>query len=443
MRRQSISGWGLSLILICISLPASAQRFLTDIMDTTRKEGEGLYPVYREQDRLKFSGYMQPQFQWISSKGAETYGGGDFQSNSDQRFMLRRGRVRVDYLHFNARSKPTTYFAFQFDGTERGVNIRDLWGRFYENKWELFSVTAGMFARPMGFELNHSSSDRETPERGRMSQILMKTERDMGVMLSFSPRKESSQWKWLRLDLGVFNGQGMTGPQEYDGKKDWVGRLSLQPQTIPSWGWTVSASVSAYRGGIVSQSDQIAEWAMVAGKPRMILHRSDEFIQSVRPRKYSGADIQIRIPNRKGHTELRAEYMRGQQTATAETSETPGTYPVEPNLLTPLPLYTRDFDGGYFYFLQHLGTPRVQWVVKYDWYDPNIRVKGENIRQENGFTAADILYQTWTTGFLFHINPHAKAFLFYDRVQNEESRILGYEKDVEDNLLTLRLQFRF
>ena len=36
-----------------------------------------------------------------------------------------------------------------------------------------------MFARPFGFEINYSSSDRESPERGRKSQILMKGERDL------------------------------------------------------------------------------------------------------------------------------------------------------------------------------------------------------------------------------------------------------------------------
>ncbi len=430
-------------MLICFPHTARAQRFLTDVMDTSREIGKGLYPLYREQDRLKFGGYMQPQFQWIGSQGAETYGGGDFAPHTDQRFMLRRGRIRVDYLHFNENNKPTSFFAFQFDGTERGVNIRDFWGRFYENKWELFSVTAGMFARPMGFEVNYSSSDRETPERGRMSQILMKTERDMGVMLSLEPRKENSRLNWLKIDLGVFNGQGLAGPHEYDQKKDWIGRLSLQPQTIPRWDWTVSASVSTYWGGIVSQSDQIVEWARVGDRSLMQADISPDHLQSLRPRQYSGADIQLKIPNRKGHTELRAEYMKGRQTATAETSETPGTYPSSQNPGFPPPLYTRDFDGGYFYFLQHLGTPRLQFVAKYDWYDPNTRVKALEVDSQNGFTAADIKYQTWTAGFLVHINPHAKAFLFYDIVKNEESRIPGYEKDLDDNLTTLRFQFRF
>lgn len=431
------------ILTATFSFPSMGQRFLTDIMDTSRAEGQGIYPLNREHDVLKFGGYMHTQYQWIESKGAQTYGGGDFPANTNHRFMLRRGRIRMDYLHFNKDNKLSTAFAFQFDGTERGVNIRDLWGRFYENRFEFFSLTTGVFARPMGFEVNHSSSDRETPERGRMSQILMKTERDLGVMISFAPRKEGSQLKWLSVDLGVFNGQGLAGPYEYDGKKDWIGRLSIKPQTLPGWAGTLGGSISAYRGGIISQTDRIGTMVRAGGRQQMVEQVSSDYVQSVRPRAYTGADLQWKTPNRKGFTELRAEYIRGQQTGTLESSETPGSYPISPLTSRPAPLYTRPFDGAYFYFLQHLGTTRLQFVAKYDWYDPNTEVAGKEIDPSLGFTEADIKYQTISTGFLVHINPHAKAFLFYDFVQNEETRIPGYERDLDDNLLTIRVQFRF
>jgi hypothetical protein len=121
--------------------------------------------------------------------------------------MLRRGRIRFDYIHFNLNNKPSIQFVFQFDGTERGVFIRDFWGRIFENKYKLFAFTAGMFARPFSYELNLSSSDRETPERGRMSQILMRTERDLGAMISFEPRKKDHPLRYLKIDAGFFNGQ--------------------------------------------------------------------------------------------------------------------------------------------------------------------------------------------------------------------------------------------
>src|SRR5205823_13696455 len=133
-------------------------------------------------NEFRISRYIQPQFQYIQEKGAKSYDGGDFPAKSNNRFMLRRGRIRFDYSRVNKENKPFLQVVFQFDGTERGVFIRDFWGRVFENKWGLFSFTGGMFARPFSYELNLSSAERESPERGRMSQILMKTERDLGAM---------------------------------------------------------------------------------------------------------------------------------------------------------------------------------------------------------------------------------------------------------------------
>ena len=66
--------------------------------------------------------------------------------------MLRRGRIKPDYLKLNDHEKPTVQFVFQINGTERGLTIRDVWGRVFENKYELFSFTAGMFARPFSYQ---------------------------------------------------------------------------------------------------------------------------------------------------------------------------------------------------------------------------------------------------------------------------------------------------
>lgn len=109
----------LVVALFFVGAEATAQRFLTDMMDTTTAIGKGIYPIYQEYDRLRFGGYMQPQFQYAEDKGVKNYSGGDFAPKADNRFMLRRGRIRVDYAHFNQKHQPLAYFAFQFDGTER------------------------------------------------------------------------------------------------------------------------------------------------------------------------------------------------------------------------------------------------------------------------------------------------------------------------------------
>ncbi|HTN47642.1 MAG TPA: hypothetical protein VL098_14930 [Flavipsychrobacter sp.] len=431
----------LILIVFIVARQAKGQRFLTDMMDTTTNIGKGIYPLYQKHDRLKFGGYMQPQFQYAESKGVKNYSGGDFAENSDNRFMLRRGRIRIDYGHFNEEGKPLALFAFQFDGTERGVNIRDFWGRFYENKLEMFALSAGMFARPMGFEANLSSSDREAPERGRMSQILMRTERDMGAMLTWEPREKSNPLRIFKIDLGVFNGQGLAGTQEYDSHKDVIGRFSFKPKKINKKGWIASASASGYLGGIVSRSANLYRVSGEGANAQVMLDSAANHVGYVSPRKYAGADVQLKIPNQKGFTEFRAEYIRGLQTATASTSETPGSYPVTGSTFQPL--YIRNFDGAYFYYLQHLGVDRLQLILKCDWYDPNKKVKGKEVDAAKGFTSADVRYNTFGAGLMWYLNVHVKATLFYDYIKNESTAIKGFESDIRDNIMTLRLQYRF
>lgn len=431
----------LILVLIAVANAASAQRFLMDMVDTTTEVGRGIFSMYKEYGHLRFSGYMQPQFQWAEDKGIETYSGGNFAPNSNNRFMFRRGRIRMEYTHFTKEQLASTHFVFQFDGTERGVNIRDFWGRMFENKLQMFSVTTGMFARPFGFEVNLSSTYREAPERGRMSQILMKTERDLGVMLTFNPRKSTAKLKWLKADIGVFNGQGLAGPMEYDSAKDIIGRLSTKHMKVKPLGIIVSAGASVLYGGIVSQSPWEYSMQTIGGQPRMVGDSAPSNINYLAPRHYYGADMQIKIPNKKGATEFRAEYITGMQTGTAETSETPGTYPVKSNL--PQPLYTRRFDGAYFYYLQHLFSEKHQFLAKYDWYDPNKDFAGNTVAAANGATVADVRYDTWGVGYIYYANPHLKLVLFYDGVTNEHTALPGYTADRPDNVFTCRVQYTF
>lgn len=426
---------------VLYSTELRAQQLLTDLMDTTTQMGKGLFAMYQQYNALRFSVYVQPQLQVADHKGTQSYDGGDFLPNSNSRLMLRRGRFRAEYLRLNGEQYPVAQIVYQFDATERGVFVRDLFGRIFENKWHLFSLTGGIFARPFGYEVNLSSSDRESPERGRMSQILMKTERDMGFMLSLEPRGRSSKMRWLKYDIGVFNGPGLSGPSDYDSHKDIISRLSIKPVSIRPLNWKISGGISCYYGGINSESPWVYRVKGNGGQAYFTGDSAQSNIGYVAPRQYYGADVQLKIPNRKGITELRAEYIRGRQTATANSSESPGSYPMSG--ATPQALYTRNFDGAYFYFLQNLASVKHQLIVKYDWYDPNTDVKGAEITSAHGFGPADIKYQTLGAGYIYYINPYVKAVFWFEHVMNEHTALAGYTADVPDDMFTFRLQFRF
>jgi hypothetical protein len=408
-------------------------QFLVENIDTTHATDKGLWAVYQKTDHLQISGYFQPQFQIAQSKGVKNFSGGDFAPNSNNRFMIRRGRLRIDYAHFNAAGLPQAQVVFQFDGSEKGVFIRDFWARYYENKLQLFSFTAGMFARPFGYELNLGSSDRESPERGRMSQILMKTERDLGMMATFEPRKKSNPLRLIKFDAGVFNGQGLSGPEDYDSYKDFISRLSLKPYNL-SKTVSLSTGLSFFEGGIFQNSNVI--YRMTGSKDFSVDSAVDNKGKKG-PRKYRGLDAQLKIKNSWGATEIRGEYWWGTQTSYAGESITPA-------VLLNQPYYIRDFKGAFIYLLQNIVNQHHMIVLKYDFYDPNKRIAGNEIGIANGNThAGDVRFNTFGAGYIYFADPHLKFVFWYDVIRNEKTLLDGYTADIKDNIFTFRAQFRF
>jgi len=431
----------LFLLLGLIGNSAFAQRNINDILDSTTVNN--LLIISKKYGSVSFGGYLQPQFQYAQAKGAPAeYQGGNFGDFTDNRFRLRRGRLRADYSLLNADGTPSTYFVFQFDGTEQGVNVRDFWGRYYEHHFQLFYFTAGLAGRPFGSELQLSSSSRESPERGRMSQILMKTERDLGVMFTFNPRKKDAKLKNIQFDLGIYNGQGLSGPQEFDNSKDFVLRLSHKSYAFKKFPLNVSGGISALLGGLNHQLPIKYQMQRVNNNWAMVKDSATSNLNQIAPRKYYGADIQFSTQKKSWKSELRAEYITGLQTGSSTTSNTPGTIPTDKNAVK-LPYYTRNFDGAYFTFVQTLNSTDNQLIFKYDWYDPNLKVKGEEITAAKGLSGADVRFDTFGFGFMHHFNPHLKAVVYYDMIKNEKTKLNNYQNDLDDNVLTIRTQFYF
>lgn len=424
------------LIIIC-SFQKSYSQFLMDMVDTTTETGKGILSIYQKFDHLRFSGYIQPQFQLAEAKGIKTFEGGDFAERVSNRFMLRRSRVRIDYIHYNKDDKPGVQFVFQFDANERSFTVRDVWGRIFENKYKLFSFTTGLFARPFGFEVNLSSSDRESPERGRMSQLLMKSERDLGAMLSFDVRREKHLLKNVKIDVGIFNGQGITATGDFDNVKDLITRISLKPKKITNT-ITLSAGASMLYGGLENNTKFIFNTVDESGVKFARVDSSESNNGKISPRKYFGVDAQIKIKNKIGATILRGEVISGKQVGTAFSNETPD------ELVTGKDgFYQRNFNGAYFYLLKNFFSPKHQLLLKYDWYDPNTKIKGSEINSTSNFTLADVKFSTIGLGYIYYITPNVKAVLYYAMPTNENTKLNNATTDIADNVFTSRLQFRF
>jgi len=223
-----------------------AQRYLMDI-DSSFFIKDTVRPMIKRFEHLNISGYMQPQFQVAQSDGAPSFEGGNFSPFSRSRFMLRRARIKIDYFLRSDQQFPKALFTFQIDATERGVIVRDMFIKLFETKHNNLAITTGFFARPFGYEVNLGSSFRETPERGRMSQILMPGERDLGVMFSFEPQNKKNRFYHVKWDAGFFNGQSASGTTDFDSYKDFISRLFIKPYTFKKF--ELSVGLSLLRGG--------------------------------------------------------------------------------------------------------------------------------------------------------------------------------------------------
>lgn len=435
MMKNLLSRAVLTAILLCVGSIAFSQRYLSDL-DSSLFIRDTVRPLLKRFDNIYFSGYMQPQFQVAESKGAKSYSGGDFPQFSSTRFMLRRARVKLDYFLLTQDRFAKALFTFQVDATERGVNVRDMFLKLYETKRHNFSLTTGLFARPFGFEVNLSSAFRETPERGRMSQILMPTERDLGAMISFEPQSKSNRLRWLKVDAGVFNGQGLSGTTDFDSRKDLISRISIKP--LPVSPLEISGGLSWLNGGWYQATQYVYRPGTSPGGDK--IYKIDSSLSNIgrtAPRRYYGADLQVKIKHGWGETELRAEYWAGKQPGSATSTTNPGTLP-------NTPVYIRNFDGAFFCFLQNIINKDNQLLVKYDWYDPATNVAGSDIgKTGTNLSATDIRYNTLGIGFLHYFNEKVKVVLYYDIVKNERTQLTDYVNDLKDNIFTCRLQFRF
>ena len=440
MIKKTLRSLFITCTVVVFSKNAFSQRYLADF-DSLLFVKDTLRPVLKRFENLRISGYIQPQYQVAQSKGAKSYSGGDFAENSDNRFMLRRARVKIDYFLATEDNYPKGLFTFQVDATERGVALRDMFVKLYESKRNRFNLTMGMFARPFGYEVNLSSSYREAPERGRMSQILMPSERDLGAMVTYEPLRREAKNKIIKVDAGYFNGQGLSGRAEFDSYKDFISRITIKP--VKSKHWKFSGGLSLLQGGWINGTKYVYEMdAQPGGDKYFAVDSTPSNLGGKAPRQYYGADVQTVLNHGWGETEFRAEYWTGKQSGTATTTTNPGDVPASNGV--PLPTYTRNFDGIFLVFLQNVINKKNQLIVKYDWYDPNTDVAKQQIgKSGTNLTAADIKFSTLGLGFLHHINDNIKVILYYDIVKNETTQLSGYTQDLEDNILTIRIHFHF
>lgn len=457
----------LSLTLIGSLISVGAQEPVT-ASDTLPKYVEQLLSNVAILNKLKVSGYIQAQWQMADTiNSPAAFSAGDFKG-TDNRFMIRRGRIKFAYTN------ELSNYVLQFDVTEKGVGIKDAYISLTDPWTNYFTLTAGAFDRPFGYEISYSSSTRETPERSRIFQTLFNQERDLGAKLTIQAPK-TSPWNFIKLDAGLFTGNGLN--IETDKYKDFISHLSVN-KTFLNENLSVGLGASYYNGGWAAGTKYIYEMGDVTTSSGTVkgfnVDSTSYKVGAKMKREYYGIDAQVSINSTIGITTLRGEYLWGTQPATEKTTNSPTgswtkdavvTYTTKYDTVshsatttakTSTPAYnpySRNFSGGYVYLVQSIGQTKHELVFKYDWYDPNTKISGNEIGVSGSKTGStDIKYSTIGLGWIYHWNSNVKLTAYYEIVNNEttnqtamasSSAIKNYSDNLADNIFTLRLQYKF
>lgn len=343
--------------------------------------------------KIKVSGYIQAQF--------ETYQGDLVRTNEAfKTFYVRRARVKFTY-----EATDGVKFVLQPDFSTGNLSLKDAYAVASLPQLPWLSLWAGQFNRP-SYEAEYSSGQREVLERSRLIRTIYPGEREVGAKLEAIPARLP-----LKLQLAVLNGN-FTGKEQKDGdtRKDIMAR-AIYSITIPGTGIGIDLGSHTYYGGLRSKN------VYISGSDN-ILDSTSLNTGSYMDKKWFGAEMQMYF-DLLGGMAVKGEYIAGQN-AYAGDSRT------NPNII-------RKFKGYYAYLIKNIGTKN-QLVARYDHFDPNTKVSGDNAGKE-------VYYSTLTLAWQYYLNDNIRFSVNYEMPKNEESTAVP--DDLEDNVLGIRMQARF
>ncbi len=359
---------------------------------------------------LKASGYLQMRYEYNdTSKSTDSLVKGAAVNRNANNFYIRRGRIK-----FTIQPSQTSKYVIYFDASKNSISLKEAYLDLVKRHGEhAFTLTAGQFNIPFGYEVEYSSSKRDFPERSLAENKLFKGERDRGINLTYAMPK------LLQFNLGVLQGYGIENgtftwfsPTK---QKDIVARAKAKLGRVDLglsgyWGKTYISSVDSVVGssswydkngdGRVDSSE-VKTTKPKAGQPGF-----------TRDKDRYGVDCQAYfdfLPI--GSTGLRAEYYKAR------------------DYNSSLKDVARE-QGWYFWVSQNIGQ-RFGAAVRYDYWDPNTR---SNNNDATG---------TWSFAAHYFYDGNVRITAAYD-IFNQlsgNSTFSKYDKDVKDNRFTLQLQF--
>ncbi len=358
----------------------------------------------QEDKAFKVSGYIQTQ---IEAENGEL---------SD--YGIRRGRLKLQYSQSVAKG------VFQIDVTEKGIGVKDAYIQVDEPFLGVFSLTLGLFNRPFGEEICLSSALRESPERTSLYRNLFPQERDLGGMLTIKA-PETSMLQGLKLDAGLFSGNGIR--KDTDSKLEFIGHLKYE-KNCGNWQWGLGSSLYY---GTTNNAD-----SLVYRIENGVWESQTSEINSLNERLYFGLEAKVSVKTSWGVSKLRGEYLAGSQPSKEGSFRSPTGDSYNPH--EPYN-HIRQFYGYHIYYIQEISSLPLSSVVKYSFMDCNREISESEITNPT-----DLSLSSLGVGGIWDITDYLRLMAYYEFNFNEKtSQIAEYNKDLQDNVFTLRLQYKF
>jgi hypothetical protein len=194
---------------------------------------------------------------------------------------------------------------------------------------------------------------------------------------------------------------------------------------------------SFYYGGVIHGNDTVFKM-----EDKQFVRVDDVKKGDYSQRMYWGADAQLLISTKLGMTNLRAEYIIGEQPGTSSSFRSPNS-----NSVATAPVYRRSISSYYVILVQDFGN-RHSLVMKYDQWNPNTKISGNDIKApDNKRTGVrDVALSNFGIGYLFRLNANIRLMAYYDMGMNEQSDKMnsdGYDRKRMRDIITFRAQFKF
>jgi phosphate-selective porin len=348
--------------------------------------------------KIKFSGYIQSQFDLYQSDLVKVNG-------PYSTFYIRRARIKLTY-----EATDGVKFVLQPDYSTGNLSIKDAYLVANLPSLKSLALYVGQFNR-INYEVEYSSSSREVLERSRMIRNIYPGEREIGTKLEFQPSTVP-----IKLQMAVLNGNFTgTDAKDVDTKKDIMAR-AVYSFKFPSSGIGIDLGAHAYYGGVRAQKIYVNNY-------EGLMDSTATNLGSYLDKKWAGAEIQAYI-DFLGGMSIKGEYIQGKNASIGDSKTNP--------------YKTRNFAGYYAYLIKNIG-PKNQFVVKYDYFDPNTKLSGDGV-----LSTSDLAYTTLTLSWQYYLNDFIRISVNYEMPKNETiSTNATYSKDLKDNTLGIRFQAKF